>query len=200
MRLLNFLSGIAPVLVCLAAPIEGGGGTTDPQPESPTGDTPEAKYTSALRIIGDYFKQLSGAMREKDEAVGQVAGLTARAEKAEKELKEERDLHIASKENLSALNSQLVGVTKERDTAQSRVTLIESYCKHSNVDLAGLEKFQAAKTPEGAGPDNGGNAEGKALHDQYEALKKDPKKSKQATAFFRKHKAELQEYAASLKD
>src|SRR4051812_37811622 len=127
MRLLNFLSGIAPVLVCLAAPVEGGGGTTDPQPESPQGDTPEAKYTSALKIIGDYFSQLAGAMKEKDQAVGQVAGLNAQIKSltADKE-KLTSDLGSLTSER-DGLKGQVTNLTGERDKAQSRITLIESF-------------------------------------------------------------------------
>lgn len=194
MRLLNFLSGIAPVLLCLAAPTDATGGGNEPQPEAPTGDTPEAKYTSALKIIGDYFKQLSGAMREKDEAVGQVAGLTSRAEKAEKERDEFKGQLDSANSQISAKDSQIVGLTKERDDKQSKITLIESYCKHSNVDLAGLDKFQAAKTV----PESQGTKDGKALFDEWMALKASGQ-GKKATAFSRKHKAELAEYAESLR-
>jgi hypothetical protein len=198
MRLLNFLSGIAPVLLCLAAPDEkGSGGTTDPQPEQPQGDTPELKYSSALKIIGDYFKQLSGAMREKDEAIGQVAGLTARAEKAEKERDEHKVSLDSANSQLSTLNSQLLGVTKERDDSRSRVTLIESFCKHSNVDLAGLEKFKAAKTTAELAP-GGAADEGKAHYDKWQALKKTD--SKKAAAYFKQHKAAIKDYVDSTEE
>lgn len=192
MRLLNFLSGIAPVLICLAAPEEKGGGNDTPKPAEPTGDTPEAKYTSALTIIGDYFRQLSGAFTERDQAIGQVAGLTSRAEKAEGE----RDTARAQVTSLTTerdnLSTQVTGLTTERDTARSRVTLIESFAKHHGLDLAGVEKFKAVtEVPEAAGA-----KDSKAIYDEWQRLKA-AGDGKKATAYFRKHKAELAEYAES---
>lgn len=182
-----------------------GGSPAEPKPAEPTGETLADKFENAKKIIGDYFKQLSGAMKENDDAVSQVSGLTKRAEKAEGELKTANEKIESLNSQLSSVNGQLTTMTQARDAqtdratkAEGKITLIESYAKHHNLDLAGLEKFQAAKTPEGAGPENGGNAEGKALYDKWQALKKDSKDARKATAFFRKHKAELQEYADSL--
>lgn len=190
----RFLSFIPFVLCNLMAPDTGGaaGGSADPQPESPTGDTPEAKYTSALKIIGDYFKQLSGAFKERDDAVAQVAGLTSRAEKAEGEVATLTADNKKLTSDLGSLTSLNVGLTTERDTARSRVTLIESFAKHHNLDLAGLEKFKALKDV----PEASASKDGKALYDQWQALK-NAGEGKKATAFFRKHKAELDDYAES---
>jgi chromosome segregation ATPase len=199
MRILNFLSSIAPVLVCLAAPEEGSGGfsSSELKSESPKGDTLEARYASAQTIISDYFKQLSGAMRERDEAVGQVAGLKARAEKAEKDLLEANGKVTALTSDLSTMTGDRDSQKSAREKAESRVTLIESFCKHSNVDLAGLDKFKAAKSVEGLQP--GGSAdEGKAHYDKWQALKKID--SRKAAAYKKQHNAAIKEYVESTEE
>lgn len=181
-------------MISLLAPDTGGagGGSAAPKPAEPTGDTPEAKYTSALTIIGDYFKQLAGAMRERDESVGQVAGLTSRAEKAEGE----RDTFKGQLTSLTTerdnLSTQVTGLTTERDTARSRTTLIESFAKHHGLDLAGLDKFKAVKEV----PEAGGAKDLKAVYDEWQRLKA-AGEGKKATAYSRAHKAELAEYAES---
>lgn len=200
----RLLSGVPFVLLCLSPDQGGGGGGSSTEsaagaashPAEPTGETLADKFENAKKIIGDYFKQLSGAMKEKDEAVGQVAGLTARAEKAEGE----RDTALGQVTSLTTerdgLKTQVTGLTTERDTARSRITLIESFCKHSNVDLAGLEKFQAVKTAEGLNGPEGESSEGAKLYKEWRDLKS--KDGKKATAFFRKHKPALEEYRQSL--
>jgi DNA repair ATPase RecN len=192
---LRFFSLIPFVLCNLLAPDSGGagGGNDAPKPAEPTGDTPEAKYTSALTIIGDYFKQLSGAMKERDESVGQVAGLktqitdlTARATKAEGQVS-------TLTTEVSGLKDQVTGANDRATKSGERVTLIESFAKHHGLDLAGLDKFEAVKdVPEGDAKD------GKALYQQWQDLKKNPKNAGKATAFFRKHKEEIKEYSDSL--
>jgi hypothetical protein len=179
-----------------------GGGSTqqDQKPQEPTGGTIELKLESSKKIAADYHKQLSGAMSERETAQQDLKKEQDAHGATRDLLKKEQDAHAETKGLLKKEQDAAAGANQRADKAEAHRKLLESYAKHHNLDLAGLEKFQAAKTPEGAGPETGGNAEGKALHDQYEVLKKDPKKSKQATAFFRKHKAELREYANSLKD
>jgi hypothetical protein len=201
----RYFSNTPFVLLSLMAPDPGapagGGGaaalpTTFPEPE---GDTPESKFANLLKSAKDYFSQLSGAFKEKDDEIA-AHGLTKAA------LKKEQDDHTATKDllkteqdNLTATKGALKVEQDAHVATKGRVTLIESFCKHHNLDLAGLEKFKAVKEVPGGGP-QGGTAEGKALYDQWQALKKDPKDARKATAFFRKHKAELQDYADSLGD
>jgi DNA repair ATPase RecN len=199
MRILSLLSSVAPFVLCnLMAPegAQGGGSSSSAKPEQPTGNTLEERLSSATTIIGDYFTQLSGAMSERDQAITSLATITAErdgAVQARDTFKRERDEATAQ---LSTMTSARDGEKQRADKAEGRVTLVESFARGHGLDLTGIERTQAAKDIPGAGPDTA--TEGKALYDQWQALKKDPKNARKATAFFRKHKAELQEYADSL--
>lgn len=167
-----------------------GGAATCPEP---TGDTLEAKLESSKNISADFFTQLAGAMTERDQAVGELAGTKQNVT----DLTTERDGLKTQVTDLTTerdgLKTTVTGLTTERDTAKSRVTLIESFCKGKGIDLAGIEKSQAAKDIPGAGPATG--SEGKAHYEQWQALKKTD--SKKAAAYFRKNKSDIQEYAES---
>lgn len=71
-----------------------GGASNLPQPPEPTGETGEEKLSSAKSIISDFFKQLSGAFRERDEA---QSALTS-----------EQTAHTETKDALATAQSDLV--------------------------------------------------------------------------------------------
>jgi hypothetical protein len=180
------------------SPDSGGGSSSSAStasPSEPKGGTIELKLADSIKIAGDYFKQLGGAMQERDQAVGETAGL----KKKVTDLTAERDTLTGQVTALTTerdgLKTTVTGLTTERDTAKSRVTLIESFCKGNGLDLAGLEKFQAVKEVPGSGPQSG-DKDGKALYDEWQKLK-DSGQGKKATAFFRKHKDAMKEYAGN---
>jgi hypothetical protein len=178
-------------------PDDSAGGGSSPQPPAPEGTTIEEKLQSSIRHTADFFKQLGGAMKEKDDEIAAHA-ITKQS------LKDEQTAHGVTKQSLkdeqtahAATKDQFAGANDRATKAEGRVTLIESYAKHHSLDLAGLENFKAAKTPADANPNEGGNAEGKAAYDKWQALKKTD--SAAATAFFRDNKKLLREYSKSLK-
>jgi hypothetical protein len=188
----SFLGGTPNVLLFLEADKGGpaGGGGAAPLPATfpePEGDTPESKFANLLKSAKDYFKQLSGAMRERDDEVD-AHGKTKDALKKEQDghtatkgaLKREQDDHTATKGALKVEQDAHVA-------SKGHIRLIESYLKHLGHDLAGVEKFKAVKETPGGGPQDGDS-----VIAEYKKLK-----SARAKAKFRKdHKAEIDAYLA----
>jgi phage shock protein A len=131
-------------------------------------------------------------MKEKDDAVSQVAGLNKQISDLTAERDTFKDQVSTLTTEVSGLKDQVTGANDRATKAEGRTTLIESFAKHNGLDLAGVEKFKAVTEV----PEAGRRKDGKALYDQWQKLKASGD-GKKATAFFRKHKAELNEYAES---
>jgi chromosome segregation ATPase len=195
MRILNFLSTIAPVLVCLAAPDDAAGGSSSPgsapavsQPPEPTGSTLEEKFTSAKGIISDFFKQLGGAMKERDDA--QAALKTANSEKEKLQ-----GLYDTAVGELGTARSEVTRLTTELGTANTsigtkdqQIRNLESHCGVLGVDpkAAIAAPKQSAETA----------ADKKPKTAAYKALREKEDKGEvargSASKFYSKHKKEIE--------
>lgn len=179
-----------------------GGGSGNPGAETcpePSGDTPELKHSSALQIIKDLWSKLTKSGTDLKAA----NDLLETANTSAKDLKDEKDAHTKTKADLATAATQITGLTSERDTARSerdtaknRVSLVESFAKGKGLDLAGIDRQQAAKdVPET------GNEAGQELWDKHESIRKDEAAGKvepgSAHAFFKKNQAALRAFAHS---
>lgn len=146
MRLLNFLSTIAPVLVCLAAPDDaaGGGGSSSstPTPPEPEGDTIEKKFDSAKGIILDYFKQLGGAMKERDDAQAETRKLQGQFDAMKKTAE---DAQAESKRLKGELDSMTAARDEEKKRADTNATFVKNLESHCGV--LGIDAKEAIKAP-----------------------------------------------------
>jgi hypothetical protein len=140
----KFLSGV-PFVLCslLAADAGGGSGNGNKNPPEPTGETLEAKLTHAKSIIADFFKQLSGAFKERDDAVTGLASEKTAHEATKGALTTEKAAHVKTAESLSTMTGDRDNQKSGREKAEKEVGFLESFCKAKGIDLKGVDRSKA---------------------------------------------------------
>jgi chromosome segregation ATPase len=200
----NILLLGAPFVLCnLMAPegAEGGGGDPAPAPDpvppteppQPEGATLEAKLTNAVGIIKNLFGRIGQLTSQLATANSQRTKLEGQFNAATGDLKTEKDAHTATKSLLGTANTQVTGLTTERDNANQNVERLEKLCS-----LRGIDHTKAVVTA----PENQAASQtGQAKWDKYNELKTQESQSKQkpgtAMAYWKENKADIEKFAAS---
>lgn len=134
-----------PFVLCnLMAPegAEGGGGGFDAPPPAappaeepkPTGDTLEAKLASAIGHIGNLFRRVGEIGSQLATANGQRDKLQGQFDAASKGWNDEKEAHATTKTSLIDANTQITGLTTERDNANKNVERLETLCQLRGID------------------------------------------------------------------
>jgi chromosome segregation ATPase len=159
-------------------------------PPNPPADPAPAKTEATKPNV---FSRAAAMLKDKSELLGTISA------------------HEATIASLTGektnLTSQLSAVTAERDELKAGAadleTTIASLTKEkTTVSKAAADQvaalgFSQDKLPAAHSAET---KSGEELYTQWQSLKADNSKSKEATTFFRKHKAEIQAYAATQKD
>jgi enamine deaminase RidA (YjgF/YER057c/UK114 family) len=205
MRILNFLSGIAPVLVCLAAPTEGSGGSSSETPATPASEFPlgadaqapevvgatiEDQRTNALSALGKLFKQAQGLFSK-------VTSLTSDLASAKSDTARIQGLYDAllpeatqAKAEVTRLTSELSAATTSLATEKQHVKNLESHCGVLGIDAK--EAIKAPKQSADGGQGGTSNANDEAIYKQWKGLTGTAK-----TKFRKANEAALDRYATS---
>lgn len=174
----------------------GGGGSADNKgpfdseaaPDL-TGDTLEAKNTSALGIIKSLFQagkdlvsRLSTANNERDRLQQQFDAVT-------RDFENEKSEHGKTKNTLSEANTKVAGLTTERDNANKNVERLEKLCNLRGID---------PKTVVPASTDPAGGSASGNIVEQYQNLRTQEKEGKvkpgSALAFYQKNSKAIHEW------
>lgn len=197
MRGFNFLSAVPFVLLNLMSPDAGGGsgGASDaPNPTEenepqPTGETIEAKLTSAKTIIGQLFskaKQVVGLTKERDDAKSESTRLQGLLDATTLEATNAKGEVTRLTNDLSVMTTDRNNEKTRADKAASDVTRLETLC-----GLRGIDSKKAVP-PAIESASSGANAE---LKSQYADLVAQEKEGKiepgSSFNFFQKHKDKL---------
>jgi hypothetical protein len=162
----------------------GGGGGSSKLPEAPpapeSGATLENQLSHWKKTCMDFFKQLGGAFKERDDELA-AHGKTKDALKTEQDahgktkdaLKAEQEAHNKTVDALSKANTTVAGLTIERDNARTDATRLEGLC-----DLRGIDHKKvvgaapgAAVAPETAEDWNAKLAAAKTIEDQHQVIR-----------------------------
>jgi hypothetical protein len=182
MRILNLLSRVAPVLVCLAPPTESsGGGSTEDAPPAwappatepvATGDTLEAKLTSAASHIKTFFTNLGLALAAFTKLQGDYKSLDAQFNELKETARLEKEEHGKTKGLLTDEKAAHTVTSGKLLKAEANVGRLESLC-----DLKGIDKNQvvapaaaADLEPQTADDWNAKLAAAKSTEEQHQVL------------------------------
>ena len=195
----TFLSGVPFVLCSLLAADHGapagGGGTpapAAPEPPEPTGNTLEEKFASAWTAAKDYFRQLSGLQKERDDFQAQAIGATQRAEKAEGELKSANDTIAAHVKTIGEKDAKINEVSANLEKSNTAISALENFCKGHNLDLSGVDRTKAVREVAGSGP---GDDNADPIRAEYTRLRSEENAGRVAPGstfkFYKKNKKHL---------
>jgi hypothetical protein len=194
MRILNLLSSIAPVLVCLAAPVEGGGGGTpndefplgaDSQAPEIVGATIEEQRTNALSALGKLFKQAQGLFAKVSSLTSDLGSLTSDRDRVQ-------GLYDTAVIENTRLTGDVTRLTGELSTATTSLATEKQHVKNleSHCGVLGIDAKEAIKAPK----ENKDPATS-PVKEQYAALRKQEQSGDvprgTSSKFYRKHKKDL---------
>jgi predicted RNase H-like nuclease (RuvC/YqgF family) len=189
----------------MLAPEQGGGsgggegGTETPKPEEspvpaeqpkPEGESLENKLTSANTLIARFYNTAKDLWSRLGTANNERARLESQFNAVSSDLQKEKEEHGKTKGLLATANTQVTGLTTERDNANKNVERLEKLCNLRGIDHTAV--VPASQTS----ANSAGN-----VWEQYQNLRTQEKEGKakpgSALAFYQKNSKALHEYQSA---
>lgn len=126
----------------------GVGGETAKTPPEPTGDTLEAKLTSAKTLIGNFFKDVGRLTGELAQKTADYLKLQGDFESLKTTAENEKTEHVATKGLLESEKTGHKATSGKLVTAESRILNLEGLCNLKGIDPKQVVPPAAAPVPD----------------------------------------------------
>ena len=101
----------------------------EPTPPTPAGTQGELDIVERLNAVADTYNDSPLMASSVREAASTIATLTARVEKAERQVAVEKQLSTVWERRLAVLEPKLESAERDRDAAQARLAVVEGALK-----------------------------------------------------------------------